>query len=295
MAQMYRVRFANGVEQQVHASALRTIPPAAAPVAVASQVPHGKAPLDQRPAAPMAYPTPTVVTPSATASYPAPAATGIYPQVPTAVAVPNPVPAPAPVIVTAPAPVVVVAPAPATTVVLVAGGSRFLVNEVVEARFRNKWYSGVIVQNLGNKKYKVKFLKSGTFSVLMEGAIRKRTGNVATKQSKTLSGEITGGLNSAAKSIDSLFGLGGTKKKKKQTFKVTTTTTTKMVNGKRIVTKTTTKTPIAAPAGQRLNVVVPAGCFPGQVIAITTPTGKRANVTIPAGLFAGQSFQVVLR
>lgn len=130
--------------------------------------------------------------------------------------------------------------------------------------------------------------------------------------------DITSGLNQVGAGIDCF--LFGNKKKKKQTtktvtqktvtrtaappptqqkFKVVTSTTTKIVNGKKIVTKTTKKIPIGpappAPAPQqRFNVVVPAGCVAGQLITIAGPNGKQAQVAIPAGLSAGQTFQVTM-
>ena len=55
------------------------------------------------------------------------------------------------------------------------------------------------------------------------------------------------------------------------------------------------KTPIPAPTEQRLNVVVPAGCVPGQMLTIATPTGKQVTVQVPLGVYAGQSFQVIVR
>jgi len=128
--------------------------------------------------------------------------------------------------------------------------------------------------------------------------------------------DISSGLNQVGAGIDCF--LFGSKKKKKtktvtqktvtrtaappptqQKFKVVTSTTTKIVNGKKIVTKTTKKIPIGpappAPAPQqRFNVVVPAGCVAGQLITIAGPNGKQAQVAIPAGLSAGQTFQVTM-
>jgi len=146
----------------------------------------------------------------------------------------------------------------------------------------------------------------------------KKASNEVNRSVNSVEKDITKGFTQVGAGID-CFLFGNKKKKKQQTktvtqktvtrtaappptqqkFKVVTSTTTKIVNGKKIVTKTTKKIPIGpappAPAPQqRFNVVVPAGCVAGQLITIAGPNGKQAQVAIPAGLSAGQTFQVTM-
>ena len=46
------------------------------------------------------------------------------------------------------------------------------------------------------------------------------------------------------------------------------------------------------PAGEIVNVTVPNGAQPGQLLMVTTPSGSTAHVNIPDGLTPGQTFAV---
>ena len=209
-AQTYRISLADGAQYMVHASLLR---PSAAPVATAVPVaaatyPTPPVPATQRPhtKAPLdevpvaSYPTPV-------ASYPTPAA-GIYPPVPAAVPVTNQAPA----AVTGVA-VNTAVPAPKTVPAAAAvSGATITVKTTNKAG--SKSMSKTIDSTATDLNRQMKNLNTGVNKYLGKGV-----GN---------------------------FLFGSKKKKTKKTtqpkpkFTVTTTTSVRTVNGKKVITKTTT-------------------------------------------------------
>ena len=211
-AQQYTVCLTNGAQHMVPASSLRSAQPSAAPVPVATSVPV------VTPVATATYPTtsvPAKETPHSkaplddvpVASYPTPAA-GIYPPVPAAVPVANQAPA----AVTGVA-VNTAVPAPKTVPAAAA-------------------VSGATITVKATKK---------TGSSSMSATIDS-TATDLNRQMKNLN---TGVNKYLGKGVGN-FLFGSKKKKTKKTtqpkpkFTVTTTTSVRTVNGKKVITKTTT-------------------------------------------------------